>query len=111
MAVATNKAKDFTRRILEELDLTRYFDVVAGAESARRKRPDPEAIQLILAKLGASPETTIVVGDADTDIQAAKAARTISCGVTYGYGSPCEVLEAHPDFIIDRAEQPSPLIL
>lgn len=111
MAVATNKPEDFTRRILEGLDLAPYFDVVVGAESVRRKKPDPEAIQLILAKLGASPETTVVVGDADTDIQAAKAAKTISCGVTYGYGSCREILEAHPDFIIDRAEQLPPLIL
>jgi len=85
--------------------------VVIGAESVQRKKPDPEAIQLILAKLGTSPEATVVVGDANTDIQAAKAAGTISCGVTYGYGSRQEIMEAYPDFIIDRAEQLAPLIL
>ncbi len=111
MAVATNKPEVFTRRILEGLNLAQYFEVVVGAESVQRKKPDPEAIQLILAKLGAPPETTLVVGDASTDIQAAKAAKTISCGVTYGYGSRQEILGAYPDFVIDRAEQLSPLIL
>lgn len=111
MAVATNKPGDFTQRILEGLDLARYFDLVIGADSVHRKKPDPEAIQLILAELRASPETTVVVGDAGTDIQAAKAAKTISCGVTYGYGSRREIVGAHPDFIIERAEELSPLIL
>ena len=111
MAVATNKPEVFTRRILEGLDLAHYFDVVVGAESVQRKKPDPEAIQLIFAKLGVPSETTLVVGDASTDIQAAKAAKTMSCGVTYGYGSRQEILEAYPDFVIDRAEQLSPLIL
>jgi 2-phosphoglycolate phosphatase len=111
MAVATNKPGDFTQRILEGLDLARYFDVVVGAESVQRKKPDPEAIQLILAKLKASPETTVVVGDASTDIEAAKAAGAISCGVTYGYGSLQEIMGAFPDFIIDRAEQLPALLI
>jgi phosphoglycolate phosphatase len=111
LAVATNKLESCTRRILEGLDLARYFDTVVGAESLQRLKPDPEAVQLVLARLGASPETTVFVGDASTDIQAAKAARTISCGVTYGFGSRQEIIEAHPDFMIDRAEELSPLIL
>ena len=111
MAGGHEKPGFFTRRILEGLNLAQYFEVVVGAESVQRKKPDPEAIQLILAKLGAPPETTLVVGDASTDIQAAKAAKTISCGVTYGYGSRQEILGAYPDFVIDRAEQLSPLIL
>ncbi|MGC9158804.1 MAG: HAD family hydrolase [Terracidiphilus sp.] len=104
MAVATNKPGEFTQLTLQKLDIARYFDIVVDAESVHHRKPDPEAIELILAKLKVPPETTIVVGDAATDIQAAKAAKTISCGVTYGYGSPHEIVAARPDFIIDRME-------
>lgn len=111
MAVATNKQENFTKRILEGLNIAQYFDVVVGAESVHRRKPDPEAIQLILAKLGTSPATAVVVGDASSDIKAAKAAGTISCGVTYGCGSRQEIEEAQPDFIINKAgELPAFLI-
>ena len=105
MAVATNKMEAFTHRILDGLGISQYFDLIIGAESVTRRKPDPQAINLILASLQVPPEKTIVVGDATTDIQAAKAAGTISCGATYGLGSVEEITGAHPDFIINEASE------
>ncbi len=105
LAVATNNPEAFTTRILHGLHIDQYFDVMIGPESVSRRKPDPEPINLILLKLKASPETTVVVGDASTDIQAAKAAGTISCGVMYGFGNFDEIVSASPDFMIAKASE------
>ncbi|MBF0529771.1 MAG: HAD-IA family hydrolase, partial [Deltaproteobacteria bacterium] len=78
--------------------------MVVGPDSAKRK-PDPEAITKILDRFETSAERALMVGDSYSDIQAAKAAKTLSCGVAYGFGGLKELKEAGPNFIINKPEE------
>jgi phosphoglycolate phosphatase-like HAD superfamily hydrolase len=51
-----------------------------------------------------------MIGDSESDILAGKAARTITCGVTYGYGRPEDILKAKPDCIVGKARMLKSLI-
>jgi phosphoglycolate phosphatase len=100
MAVLTNKPVNFSRAIIEGLNLSRYFRYVYGGNSFETKKPDPQGAQILLRELQAAPHEAIMVGDSDVDIKTARNAGMHACGVTYGFGA--ESLRAHPpDLILD----------
>lgn len=67
MGVVTNKPKNPALIILNDLDLTKYFDVVIGGDSAPAKKPDPAPYLEGCKALGVDASDTIYVGDSETD--------------------------------------------
>jgi phosphoglycolate phosphatase len=101
MAVLTNKPVNFSRAILEGLNLSRYFRFVYGGNSFEKKKPDPMGVETLLRELGAKPEEAMMVGDSQVDIQTARNSGIWACGVTYGLGA--EGLRAFPpDLVLDN---------
>jgi phosphoglycolate phosphatase len=84
-AVISNKRERLSRRLLEELGLASYFDIIFGSDSAEEKKPSPKPILRILEMLGLQPESAVIVGDSNYDIEAGKAAGIWTVAVTYGY--------------------------
>ena len=87
-AVISNKFRSIALKVLEELQLSQYFDEVAGVDTFPERKPSPVPILRILDLFEARPEEAIVVGDSIYDIQAGRASGTKTVAVTYGYGSP-----------------------
>jgi phosphoglycolate phosphatase len=100
LAVLTNKPVAESLRILEGLDLRRFFRAVRGGDSFPRKKPDPMGVRSLQQELGARNEATILVGDSSVDYRTAKNAGILSCLVRYGLG-PWNETEERPDFLID----------
>lgn len=98
MAIATNKVESLTNGLIRKLGLQPYFLLVVGPESVAHRKPNPEAIDLIILRLRMVPARTLVVGDTASDIQAGKAAGTFTCGVLYGYGREDDIKSARPDY-------------
>lgn len=86
MAVLTNKPVRISVRILEALELSKYFPVVYGGNSFATKKPDPYGTNQILKELGISAKEALFVGDSDVDIQTARNAGTLAAVVNYGFG-------------------------
>jgi len=106
-AVISNKREALSRRLLEELDLAKYFDLIIGSDTAGERKPSPIPILYVISKLGLSPEESIVVGDSYYDIEAGKrAGKTVA--VTYGY-QPKELLK-EADYAIDGLRELVPLL-
>ena len=101
MAVLTNKGVAMTREILSGLSLDGYFFEVQGGDSFGTKKPDPEGLLHILRETRVEAEEAIMIGDSRNDVQAGRAAGTITCGVTYGLGAS-GFAESPPDFTVDR---------
>jgi phosphoglycolate phosphatase len=100
MAVLTNKPANFSRAILEGLDLSRYFRVVYGGNSFEKKKPDPMGVHVLLREMGSTPQEAMMVGDSDVDVRTARNAGIWACGVTYGLG--IDGLRANPpDLLVD----------
>ncbi len=66
------------------MDILDSFEVVVGLEDVNETKPDPEGINLALAKLHSRPEQTLFVGDSFADISAAKNAGCSSCHAQWG---------------------------
>jgi len=104
LAVATNKPRRYTEKLLRDLDLLRFFSGIFTPDDVASRKPDPEMIVKVLEDMNASAENSLLIGDTDNDILAGKEAGVWTCAVTYGYG-PQEVLRnLQPDFMIDRPE-------
>jgi phosphoglycolate phosphatase len=107
LAVITNKPVMESRRILEGLDMRRYFRAVYGGDSFARKKPDPMGVRFLQEELGAEP--TLLVGDSTVDYRTAKNAGIRSCLVRYGLG-PWNEAEERPDFIVDDLRELASLV-
>lgn len=102
LAIASSRREDSLREYLRGLGIEDWFEMVVGAESVTHGKPEPEPVLLILKKLQVSPRTTLVVGDADVDIEMGKRAGCLTCAVTYGNGTEKVLRGARPNFITNR---------
>ena len=69
-AVATNRSNTI-RPLLDDFGLTPYFDLVVSCLDVARPKPDPEALTLIMDRLGVGKEETIFIGDSEVDAETA----------------------------------------
>ena len=88
IAVLTNKPLASTRRILEGLDLARFFppDLVCGGDGPHPRKPDPAGLRSLCERVGAPPAATLMVGDSVIDWRTARAAGARVCLASYGFG-------------------------
>jgi phosphoglycolate phosphatase len=86
LAVLTNKPSRASRRILDGLNLLRWFDDVIGGDSTFPRKPDPSALLHLASEADATPATTLMVGDSSVDFQTACRAGTAICLARYGFG-------------------------
>ena len=85
LGIVTNKPAWLTDPLLEQLGLRERFACVISGDSLSERKPHPMPL-LHAAKLaGATPDACIYVGDAERDVQAARAAGMQSVVATYGY--------------------------
>ena len=90
MAVATTKATFYTNKILENLELAKYFSYVSGDEmdGSLSKYGKREILRIVLDNLDPRRELpAVMIGDKEYDITAAKELGIDSIGLLYGYGS------------------------
>lgn len=108
-STATTKGTPTTRIVLEKFGLLGFFDHVQGTDGFPAK-PHPDVILAALQGLGAKPEDCLMVGDASSDMEAARRAGVKSCAVTYGYGTREALARWEPDFwISDLRELAGPV--
>jgi len=100
-AVISNKNKEFSLTILKGLGAEEYFDLILGPEDAQRRKPFPDPILNVLAKLNIKPQKALMVGDNPIDIEAGKSAGVFTCAVTYGFSRKEDLENSNPDFIIN----------
>ena len=97
--IATAKPGIYAEKILEHFSLARYFTAIYGSELDGRYDDKAELIAHILRQERLAPDTTVMVGDRSHDIVAARQNGLRSIGVTYGYGTYEELVEAGADRI------------
>jgi pyrophosphatase PpaX len=99
LGVVTSKADHLAIRSLEVVGLASYIDVVIGADSTTRHKPEPEPILRALERLGALPAESVYVGDSPYDILAGNAAGVTTIGVTWGASAHAPLLAAAPTYM------------
>lgn len=86
LAVLTNKPGTATGQILERLGLARFFSSTAGGDTAAGRKPDPAGLLDLIGRAGASPSSTLMVGDSPVDMETARRAGARICLARWGFG-------------------------
>ncbi|MDP9567882.1 UNVERIFIED_ORG: phosphoglycolate phosphatase [Kosakonia oryzae] len=102
LALVTNKPTPFVAPLLEALDIAQFFSFVVGGDDVVNKKPHPEPLLLVCKKLNIQPDELLFVGDSRNDILAAKAAGSVSVGLTYGYNYGEAITLSEPDLVFDH---------
>lgn len=105
VALCTNKPRQTTERVLDELELERFFDVVVCADDLPFKKPHPGPLLHIAERLAVHPSECVMVGDGPQDVLCGKAAGALTLGVTYGIKPATEVAAAGPDALIHSIDE------
>jgi phosphoglycolate phosphatase len=112
VALATSKPESMARKVLDHADLSRYFDVIAGAsdDEERSTKADvvAEALRRLQAK-GIDTGNAVMVGDRGYDTLGAAANGVPTILVEWGYGSPAEAVDAMA--VVHSADQLRNLLL
>ena len=74
MAVCTNKQEHLSVDLLKKIKIYNFFDYVAGGNTFEYNKPDPRHLTNTIDIIGGNINKTIMVGDSETDSNAAKAA-------------------------------------
>jgi phosphoglycolate phosphatase len=85
--VLTNKPLGHTERLLEGLDLARFFADVLGGDGALPRKPDPAGLRHLMSAHGVVPSRTVLIGDSMVDAATARSAGTAFCLARYGFGA------------------------
>ena len=84
-AVCTNKKEDLAIKLLKEINIYKYFDFIAGADTFDFRKPDPKHLTEILDILQIDKKNSIMLGDSETDANTAKAAKVHFVLIKDGY--------------------------
>ena len=104
LSVVTNKPRYFTERLLERLAIDRFFSATVAGDDGIRRKPHGDMLLEACRRMGSEPAASLMLGDSDNDIVAARAAGCPVWCVPYGYneGRPPQTLAC--DRIIPSVE-------
>jgi phosphoglycolate phosphatase len=109
-AVCTNKLEWLSKLLMDRLNLSHRFAAICGADTFGIAKPDPSFLRQTVARAGGNMATTIMVGDAGTDVGVARRAGVPVVGVTFGY-TETPIEELNPDKVISSmAELPQAVL-
>ena len=103
-AVATNKAIEYTTKILTGLG-HHHFAYVVGGDDGFGLKPEPGMLHSIMEKLGVPKERAVLIGDSTNDITGGHNAGIKVCAVGYGMGNREKMAACEPEWFIETPEE------
>lgn len=104
MAVVSNKPEAFCRRMIDGLGATRWFSEIVGGDTFPEPKPSRQPVVGTCARLGVSPESTVLVGDGRQDVAAGLAAGCRVIGVCWGQSRESQLREWGADTVVATVE-------
>ncbi len=101
LALLTTKSQMQAENIMRHFKLEKDFDLIMGRRNGIAIKPDPQPLEIILKELSCNALNSLIVGDAEIDVQCGRAAGVKTAAVTFGYRSKEDLLKEFPDYLID----------
>lgn len=95
VSVVTTKTRMYTIPILDNFNITQYFEVITGRENVENPKPHPEPILKTLAQMNydKNKDEVYMIGDTKLDLICANEAKVNAIGVLCGYSDEEELLK------------------
>ena len=101
LGVLSNKFDAGVQQVMNQF-MPGAFDVMHGECAEFPRKPDPTGLLCTIKELGASPQTTVYVGDSPSDIEVAQKAGAYAVGVSWGYHHADELRDACAALVIEK---------
>jgi phosphoglycolate phosphatase len=101
LCVATGKSRRGLDRVFSGLPISSLFSASRCADETASK-PDPLMLAQLCAERGAAPESALMVGDTEYDLEMARKIAMPSVGVSYGVHSIERLQRWQPVAVIDQ---------
>jgi len=101
MAVLSNKPDGHTRTIVDSMFPENTFKIIRGHLPTMPLKPDATSSLSIAEEFNIAPEQIAFIGDTQVDIETAKQAGMHPVGVTWGFRSKEDLIEAGAKTIIE----------
>jgi pyrophosphatase PpaX len=99
IALVTSRNAQELKNLKSRFSAWEHIDHAVCASDVENPKPHEESAHLAMAKLGATPEESVLIGDSIFDLRCAKSAG-IRCGAAlYGAGKKEDLLAEAPDYI------------
>ena len=85
MAVCTNKQERLAVDLLKKINLSQYFEYIAGCDTFDFNKPDPRHLTNVIEIIGGDVNKSIMIGDSEVDSQSAYNAKIPFILVEEGY--------------------------
>ena len=85
MAVCTNKTEHLAIDLLKKIEIYDFFEYVSGHNTFEYCKPDPRHLLRTIEMLNGDKDKSIMIGDSETDANAAKEAEIPMILLKYGY--------------------------
>ena len=95
VSVVTTKTRMYTIPILNNFNITQYFEIITGRENVENPKPHPEPILKTLAQMNydKNKDEVYMIGDTKLDLICANEAKVNAIGVLCGYSDEEELLK------------------
>ncbi|WP_072802892.1 HAD family hydrolase [Rhodococcoides yunnanense] len=107
VVLATSAPESELAMLRDLLDVEEVLSAVTSAEDAEDAKPDPEIIDIALARASVTPERAVMVGDSVWDMKASRRAGVVCLGVRCGGVPDAELRAAGAE---DVYEDPADLV-
>jgi phosphoglycolate phosphatase len=87
------------------------FDAVVGGDRGLARKPDPEMLDHLWRETGLLPSESVLIGDSEVDILAARAAGCTSIAVAWGYTPISALRSLEADALIEEISELSGVLL
>lgn len=111
VGVVTSKRTNAAELTMRCVELPAEVPLLCSMEDTTAHKPDPTPLLTGMKKVNGTPETTLYVGDAVVDLQAAHAGGMSGVGVTWGAGVPAELHKQPSVGVVDTVAELRKIIL
>ena len=99
--ILTNRYVRLADAVLKKMGIQKYFEDIIGGDDENCLKPSACVLDNALNKYKVDKTKAIMIGDMAVDVMAGKNSGVATCWVTYGLGTPAEVKDTKPDYIIN----------
>ncbi len=105
LAIATSKSLVGLERLLDTLDLRKYFGFWVTNDTVTNGKPHPEMVERALRHFRIAAAEAVMIGDTIYDLQMGQAAGVDTCAVTYGAHSAGDLQKVSPTWLAHSVEE------
>lgn len=94
LGIGTSLNREYINIVLNNLDIREFFDVIVTGDEIKNGKPHPDTYLVVAKKLGVKPEECVVIEDAQSGIQSAKAAGCLCIAIENPNALPQKTAQA-----------------